>query len=186
MTDLETSPTVADALAQAVQWLNTGQTAEGRALLSAIVEAHPDVAEAHLLIAAELAEDQNWDAADAAFERAVSLAPELTVARFQWGLLAYSRDLRARAIEILEPLASASDPALAGYAAALVHDASGRRNDAIAALDSALAKPQAIPALTLDMQRLLTRWQSDLETTSDGLQADPLAAQAFLDAYGKH
>lgn len=179
-------PTIADALVQAVQWLTSGQTDQGRALLAALIDAHPDVAEVHLLIAAELAEDRDWDGADAAFRRATELAPDLLVARFQWGLLAHSRGELAKAREILAPLQHAEDASLAGYARALIHDAEGQGGAARAALAQALEAPQSIPALANDMRRLLEQWNAATDTSPTGPVADPLAARAFLDAYGKH
>lgn len=186
MTPNDDTPTIADALAQAVQWLTSGQTDQGRALLAALIEAHPDVAEVHLLIAAELAEDRDWEGADAAFRRATELAPELLVARFQWGLLAHSRGELAKAREILAPLQHAEDASLAGYASAFVHDAEGQGSTARAALAQALEVPQSIPALANDMRRLLEQWTATADANASGTVADPLAARAFLDAYGKH
>lgn len=186
MTSNDAPPTIADALAQAVQWLTSGQTDQGRALLAALVDAHPDVAEVHLLIAAELAEDRDWEGADAAFRQATELAPDLLVARFQWGLLAHSRGELAKAREILVPLQHADDRSLAGYASALIHDAYGQGGAARAAMAQALDAPQSIPALANDMRRLLERWTTAAESDASGPVADPLAARAFLDAYGKH
>jgi len=186
MNSNDAPPTIADALAQAVQWLTSGQTDQGRALLAALIDAHPEVAEVHLLIAAELAEDQDWIAADAAFRRATELAPDLLVARFQWGLLAHSRGELAKAREILAPLQHADDVSLAGYASALVLDAGGRGESARAEMAQALNAPQSIPALANDMRRLLERWTTAAASDPSGPVADPLAARAFLDAYGKH
>jgi hypothetical protein len=114
------------------------------------------------------------------------LDPVLLVARFQWGLLAYSRGAFAKAREILEPLQHAGEPSLAGYASALIHDAGGQGAAARAAMAHALDAPQLIPALANDMRRLLAQWTSAAEAGPSGPVADPLAARAFLDAYGKH
>jgi tetratricopeptide (TPR) repeat protein len=186
MTSNDTPPTLADALAQAVQWLTSGQTEQGRALLLALAEAHPELAEVHLLIAAELAEDQNWDAAEAAFRRATELAPDLLVARFQWGLLVHSRGEFDKAREILLPLQDAADLALAGYARALIHDAEGQRDAARAAMAQALEAPQSIPVLAGDMRRLFEQWTAAAEAGPSTPVADPLAARAFLDTHSKH
>jgi hypothetical protein len=49
-----------------------------------------------------------------------------------------------------------------------------------------LEAPQSIPALANDMRRLLEQWNAATDTSPAGAVADPLAARAFLDAYGKH
>lgn len=63
----------------------------------------------HFLIAAELAQAARTDEAEAAYARAVLLAPEFETARYQMGLLQYTSGRAAAAMVTWEPLFRLSD-----------------------------------------------------------------------------
>ncbi|MBN8800772.1 MAG: tetratricopeptide repeat protein [Stenotrophomonas acidaminiphila] len=128
--------------------------AEAVALLKVLSGRSPGNPLAHYLLAAQHAQAGLLDRAEQGFRRAVALAPEFAMARFQLGQLMLVKGDGAAAAHEFRAVRS-DDPAVAHYAEGLCALAEDRLADALGALRQGLALPQAIPALAQDMQRLV-------------------------------
>ena len=117
----------ADALlAQGLAASQAGQSEQAVALWQQASSQVPHAGMPHFLIGSEYAAQGNTNAAETAFAHAVLLAPALSLARYQLGLLLVSTDRMATALVIWQPLLTVNEadpitPALEqfvrGYAA---------------------------------------------------------------------
>lgn len=92
--------------------ISAGRQGDGVLAVSHLQEAIrqcPGAAEPLLLLGAELAMQNNVEAAEDAFTKAVSLAPALHLARFQLGLLQLTTDRLQAATKTWDPLLSLPD-----------------------------------------------------------------------------
>lgn len=144
-----------EILRVALEAVNGDRTAEALDLLKALLERDPSHVFATYLLAAEHAQLGMLDEAERGFGRAVELAPDFDIARFQWGQIFLSRGEPAAARSALQPLAEkGAGDALCFYARGLIAAADEDASVAIAELERGLACPQDIPALASDMRRL--------------------------------
>lgn len=89
---------------QALQASASGDTTAALRLFESAILQTPQDAVAHFLMAAELAQTGQLETAEAAFARAVLLAPTFEVARFQLGLLQFTSGRPAIAMLSWTPL----------------------------------------------------------------------------------
>lgn len=164
-----------------------GNAADAVSMLKTLVERDPANMFAHYLLAAEHAQLGLMDRAEAGFLRAVDLAPDFPMARFQLGQLLFLKGENAGGEQVLVPLAQRQDDdALPAYARAMIAAANEDVAEAVAQLQAGLARKQEIPALADDMQRLLERLRALLGSEPPATIATPAsAAPLFLSNYGK-
>jgi tetratricopeptide (TPR) repeat protein len=107
-------------LAQGLAASQAGQSEQAIALWQQASSHVPHAGMPHFLIGSEYAAQGNTSAAETAFANAVLLAPALSLARYQLGLLLMSTDRMATALVIWQPLLTINDldpitPALAQF-----------------------------------------------------------------------
>ena len=133
--------------------INGARDADAVVLLKVLTGRSPGNPLAHYLLAAQHAQTGLLERAEQGFRRAVELAPEFAMARFQLGqLLLMKGDGVAAAQEFR--LVRSDDPAVACYAEGLCALAQERLAEALASLRRGLVLPQMIPALAQDMRQL--------------------------------
>lgn len=124
--------------------------------LKEVVAMTPEDARAHFLLAAEHAELGLYDRAEQGMARALALDPNLHTARFQLGLLHYTRGDTAQASAVWASLDSLGDhDALVLFKRGLLNVAAGALDVAEQELADALAVAQANPALMRDIGNVL-------------------------------
>ncbi|MDM4772926.1 lipopolysaccharide assembly protein LapB [Solimonas sp. SE-A11] len=131
--------------------------------LKQVVFREPKDARAHFMLAAEHAELGLYDRAEEGMRRAIDLDGSLHTARFQLGLLQYSRGDATSAADTwieLEKLGD-RDP-LNLFKSALVYIQGGSFAQAIQELESALEASDANPALKNDIAKVLTNVRGKL------------------------
>lgn len=161
--------------------INNGRDADAVVMLKTLLERDPQHVHAQYLLAAQHAQLGMHDRAEAGFRAVVAGAPELAIARFQLGQLLVMKGEGAEAKQTLQPLADQQD-ALGAYARAMTAAADEDIANALVHLESGLALPQEIPALTADMQRLHGQLQQGTAEVEGGA---PAAAPMFLTGYGR-
>lgn len=177
-----------ELLRLALDAINQNRHADAVAMLKTLLERDANRVFATYLLAAEHAQLGMMDRAETGFRRAVELAPDFPIARFQWGQLLLAKNDLPAARAALQPLAGLPDgSALAGFAKGLIAATQEDVAEAIRQLQAGLACPQEIPALTADMQRVV----GNLQALAGGGEvasapaAVPAAAPMFLSNYGK-
>jgi Flp pilus assembly protein TadD len=120
--------------------------------------AAPGSAMPHLLIGSEYAATGEIDKAELAFANAVLLAPQLTIARYQLGLLQFSSGRAALALVTWQPLLNLgeSDPLphfIRGFAA-LAKDAFA---EALTNFRAGLACNNTTPSVSSDIEQIVAR-----------------------------
>jgi len=170
--------------------INGDRDADAVVLLKTLLERDPRHVYGQYLLAAQHAQLGMMDRAEAGFRAVVAQAPEFPIARFQLAqlLLTQARPEEAKQhLATLTPLPEGQ--ALGAYARALAAAADDDAAEAARQLRAGLGWPQEIPALAMDMQRLL----GNLEAAVAGQEAVggiPAAASAhvaplFLTSYGR-
>lgn len=141
--------------------MSRDRDADALVMLKTLLEREPGHVYGRYLLAAQYAQLGIMDHAESGFREVVASAPDLGIARFQLGQLLLLKGASDEAVAVLEPLAATpAGAALADYAGALIAVAAEDVAGAVAGLQSGLARPQEIPALAGDMQRLLDQLQS--------------------------
>lgn len=161
-----------------------GRDAEGVAMLKTLLEREPGQVHARYLLAAQHAQMGLYDRAEVGFRAVVVDAPEFPVARFQLGQLLILKGAADEARQVLEPVARQSD-SLGTYARAMIAAAGEDAATAIGHLEAGLALPQEIPALAVDMQRLLEQLRQGAQPGPVEPPAVSAAAPMFLSGYGR-
>jgi len=129
--------------------------AAGLAQVDALLADHPDDARLHFLRASLLVGARPIEA-HSAFQRAVALAPDFALARFQLGFFELTSGEGARAIATWAPLlALPDDHYLRRFVIGLTHLVHDRFAEAVAALREGIALNTETPPLNGDMQRLI-------------------------------
>lgn len=161
--------------------INNGRDADAVVMLKTLLEREPQHVHAQYLLAAQHAQLGMHDRAEAGFRAVVADAPELSIARFQLGQLLVMKGDGPGARQTLQPLADQQD-ALGAYARAMTAAADEDIANALVHLESGLALPQEIPALTADMQRLHGQLQQGAAAVATEA---PTTAPMFLTGYGR-
>lgn len=169
----------------ALEAINADRTAEALELLKALLERDPGHVFATYLLAAQHAQLGLFDDAERGFRRAVELAPDFDIARFQWGQIFFTRGEAEAARSALQPLAAKEDgQALIHYARGLVAAAEENAPGAVAELQRGLACPQDIPVLAADMRRLAGNLEAVIGRAEAG-SAGSVAVPVHLTKYGQ-
>ncbi|MFT4926013.1 MAG: tetratricopeptide (TPR) repeat protein [Phenylobacterium sp.] len=157
--------------------------------LQQILSAWPHDGPLCFLYASELAAQQHYDQALAAFTDAVTFAPELHIARLQLCLLAASNEaleLMQQHLPVLVALGE-QDPigCFAGALTAIFADDQPEGNvNASRLLQQGIKLNQQNPALNQDMEQLLSRInQAPAESESETNTSNTLDRSVLLDIY---
>lgn len=161
-----------DALVQALQ------TTEGAGPVETALAAWPEDPRLHFLHGSVLAGDRAYPAARQAMARALDLAPDFAIARFQLGFLEFTSGEPERARDTWRPL----DALPPGHALRLFVDGLLMlvRDDAVGAIATLKAGIQANadnPALNGDMQLLIDTLSRDAGTEAPTSETDLLLRQ---------
>lgn len=173
-----------ELLRLALDAINTDRDADAVVMLKTLLERDPGHVFATYLLAAQHAQLGMMDRAEAGFRAVVQQAPDFAIARFQLGQLLLVKGAGDEARNVLAPLATGRE-ALGAYARGLSAAAVEDLPTALSELEAGLALPQEIPALEMDMRRLLSRLQGvAIETAATTAPASPGSA-LFLSSYGR-
>ena len=159
----------------AMQASQAGDSTRAIQLFEQVAKADPGNAIPHYLMGAEYAQLGRMIDAEAAFARAVLLAPALHMARFQLGLLQYTERRVAVAMMTWKPLTElpASEP-LHCFVLGLAALARDDFDEARARLLEGIAANTAHPPLNADMRMVLAR----IDALQGGAPAETPGADA--------
>lgn len=140
----------------------------------------------HFLIGSEHASAGNIDAAEAAFARAVLLAPDFALARYQLGLLQFSSQRAAMALLTWQPLFTLPGPDPLGHFVrgfeALARDSFG---EALHHYREGLACNDINQALAADIQRVVEAVERLPREPGEAAEPEPQANHVLLSSYAK-
>lgn len=153
------------------------------ALAERLIEAWPEDPRLHFLRGSMLAGRGRPIEAHAALTRAVELAPDFALARFQLGFFELTSGEAARALATLEPLRDL--PAghhLTHFAAGLRHLVQDHFVETIAALEAGIAANDENLPLNRDMQLIIDQCRDLARDTP--VEAETSATSFLLDQFG--
>lgn len=184
MKDQESHEHFEQLVREAMQASQADDGARALQLLAEAMQCEPRSGVPHLLAGSEYAAMGRMDVAEAALANAVLLAPELSIARYQLGLLQFSSGRAAVALLTWEPLLSLPDtgplPHFVRGFAALAQDDFGL---AVSHYREGLSRNHDNPALTSDIEKVL-RGIAEVQGRRELPDAAPASADA--DSAGKH
>lgn len=170
--------------------INASNKGDHHAALSYLKEAlnrEPENAKVLYLLAAEYAELGLFDRAIEGMQQCLQLDPNIEMARFQLGLLFAQANKADDARAHWQQLATASDEALKVFGSAMIELLQDDTDSAAISLSLGISKCANNPALKRDMEQLLSRISSGVQTveqkdeSSDGSNVSTV----FLGAYRK-
>jgi tetratricopeptide (TPR) repeat protein len=181
-----------DALMQAVTLAGNDEKA-AIARIRALLDAHPADPRLHFLEGSLLAAMERYEEGRAAMSRAVALAPDYEVARFQLGLLELSSGDGAAADQTLAPLADA-DPelGLSLFARGLRHLVKDEMDAAADCLRRGLVRNREHPLINRDMELMIAGIDEAraaagaAPAASEDVSATHLLLQQYADKNTKH
>lgn len=133
-----------------------GDDAGGLARLEELLRSWPLDPRLHFLQGSVLAGVQRYDQGRRAMARAVEIAPEFTLARFQLGFLDFASGRALDAVAVWTPLMTlAEDAALRVLAEGLTHLAADHFDEARRLLRKGMTLNQEHPLINADMQLIL-------------------------------
>ena len=154
------------------------------ALAERLIEAYPEDARLHFLRGSMLAGRSRPIEAHAALSRAVELAPDFALARFQLGFFELTSGEAARALATWEPLQDLpSDHYLALFVSGLRHLVQDRFADAITALEAGIAANEENLPLNRDMQLIIDECRGLVPSGPAG-ETETSATSFLLDQFG--
>jgi tetratricopeptide (TPR) repeat protein len=154
-------------------------------LLKTVIERDPVNVYAVYMLAAQHAQLGMAERAERGFERVVEVAPDLAIARFQYGQLLLGQGRNEEAANMLAPILEQIDD-LGAYARALSAAGQDRIHDSLCELDKGLELPQSISALTIDMRRLREQLCGlTSQVVSEVVAINEAPAAMFLTGYGR-
>ena len=173
----------------ALEAVNQDRNGEAVSMLKTLLERDPTHVFATYLLAAEHAQLGLMDRAEEGFRKTVQMAPDFSIARFQLGQLCLVKGDPVAAKSMLAPLTNLPEgDALLGYAKGLIAAADEDAGEAIHQLQAGLVCPQEIPALAMDMRKVLENLLAlggaaplQMPTASQL----PSVAPMYLSSYGK-
>ena len=145
--------------------------------------AYPEDARLHFLRASLLAGSQRPIEAHASFTRAVALAPDFALARFQLGFFELTSGEAARALESWAPLDNqlAPDHYLRHFVDGLRHLIADRFADCIAALEAGIAVNDENLPMNGDMRLIIEQCQTLIKPQAgDPEPVEEASATSFL------
>jgi tetratricopeptide (TPR) repeat protein len=149
----------------------------GRRELDALVRAYPLDPRLHFLNGSVAAGERDYVTARVAMRRAIELAPDYTIARFQYGLLLLTSGEALQARAVLAPLLGLPiEDALRHFAEALNLLIDDRFAPAIDALERGIALNQQNAVLNRDMEMLA----NELRANSGETPAEPSFSATHL------
>lgn len=180
---MDSDPSFDRLLAEGLDASRQGRAEAALDLFAQASAAAPASAVPHFLAGSEHAGSGNVDAAEAAFARALLLAPEFALARYQLGLLQFSSRRAAMALLTWQPLFALpqGDPLghfVRGFEA-LARDSYG---EALGHYREGLACADINQAMAADIQRLVAAVH-DLPGPID--EAEAAGNHVLLSGYGK-
>jgi tetratricopeptide (TPR) repeat protein len=157
-------------------------SAAGLVRVERVLVEHPDDARLHFLRASLLVGHRPIEA-HAAFSRAVALAPDFALARFQLGFFELTSGEGARAIATWQPLlALPDDHYLRQFVVGLTHLIHDRFADAVTALQAGIALNTETLPLNGDMQLLIA--ECEAQAGGQGAPVEASATSFLLDQLG--
>ena len=155
--------------------------AKGLALTERLLASYGRDPQLQFLHGSLLASAQRYGEARQAMQRALDIAPDYAIARFQLGLLALSSGDAAAAEATLRPLeALPPDHPLRLFAEGLQHMAADEFPEAIACLEAGQARNGQIPAINRDMQLLIDEMRARMAEPTQEPTAEPTSSVHFL------
>jgi tetratricopeptide (TPR) repeat protein len=169
-----------EEMAQLLAAMHAG-TPDELGLAERLIEAYPDDARLHFLRGSMLAGSGRPIEAHAALSRAVALAPDFALARFQLGFFELTSGEAARALATWEPLDTlASDHYLAHFVRGLRHLIQDHFGEAIRELTEGIAVNEENPPLNRDMRLIIDECS---RLAGDGAPAAPADAEASATSF---
>jgi Flp pilus assembly protein TadD len=163
--------------AMAVQALRRGDSAAAVTRLEEAASRDDASAQTCHLLGAQYAQMGRFDEAVNVFERALSLDPTLSIARFQHGLLVLTMGDAPKSAQILSPLLQLgeADP-LAHFAAGLVHLMREEFDNALVSLERGMALNASNVPLNSDMRKLMDRIRATIAAAAESRCATDITA----------
>jgi len=175
-----------ELLSLSLDAINNARDEDAVVLLKVLVNRTPTLAMGHYLLAAQHAQLGLFERAEGEFRRVTELAPGFAMARFQLGQLLLVKGDAEGAISQFNALCD-EDSALRAYADGLSALAGEQAGAALAALRRGLALPQAVAALTGDMQRLVDQLQAEgAAEAAESELTGPVGATMLLSNYSRY
>lgn len=180
-----------ELLRLSLEAINSGRDADAVVMLKTLLERDSRHVYGQYLLAAQHAQLGLMDRAEAGFRAVVAQAPEFPIARFQLAQLLLAQAMPDEARQHLASLTSLPEgQALGAYARALSAAANDDAAEAVLQLRAGLGWPQEIPALAMDMKRLLGNLEVAASSGSEAAGGVPVAPSAhvaplFLTSYGR-
>jgi len=173
-----------EEMEQLLSAMGTGAPDE-LALAERLIDAHPEDARLHFLRGSMLAGRNRPIEAHAALSRAVELAPDFALARFQLGFFELTSGEAARALATWEPLQDQlpADHYLAFFIDGLRHLVQDHFARTITALEAGIAANEENLPLNRDMQLIIDQCR-DLLPAGQGDEAETSATSFLLDQLG--
>jgi tetratricopeptide (TPR) repeat protein len=154
------------------------------ALAERLIEAWPEDPRLHFLRGSMLAGRSRPIEAHAALRRAVELAPDFALARFQLGFFELTSGEPMRALATWQPLADLpTDHYLAHFTAGLRYLVEDRFAETIAALEAGIAVNLENVPLNRDMQLIIDQCQG-LSSKEPSAEPETSATSFLLDQFG--
>lgn len=155
-------------------------------LAERLIDAYPEDPRLHFLRGSLLAGSGRPIEAHASLSRAVELAPDFVLARFQLGFFELTSGEAARALKTWQPLDSLpEDHYLAHFVAGLRHLVADHFAEAIAALKAGIAVNEENPPLNRDMQLIIDECAGLTSGPAAAPQDEASATSFLLDQFGK-
>jgi tetratricopeptide (TPR) repeat protein len=174
-----------ELLRLSVDAIGGGRQADAMVLLKTVLLREPANTYANYLLAAQHAQLGMADHAEQGFRKVILGAPDLSIARFQYGQLLMGQGRNEEAADMLAPILEQVDD-LGAYARALSAAGQDRIHDSLRELDKGLELPQSIPALTIDMRRLREQLGGvTSQVASEVVAVNETPAAMFLTGYGR-
>jgi tetratricopeptide (TPR) repeat protein len=146
---------------------------------------HPNDAQLHFLKGSVLASAQRYDEGRDAIRRAITIAPDYALARFQLGFLELTSGLPAAAVNTWEPLDQlADDNPLRIFANGLGRLAVDDFASALSLLEAGIAVNHEHPLINNDMQLIIDECRAKRAMSDEKEVSVPLsAAQQLFQSY---
>ncbi|WP_199611735.1 tetratricopeptide repeat protein [Flocculibacter collagenilyticus] len=142
---------------------------------------YPEHGQLYFLDAAILAQTGEYERAVTSYQQAITYAPELSIARFQLGLLLATLEEYEASRLTLQPLIAHTQGYLAAFAQGLLHIFESNLTAATTSIEQGIALNQDNPSLNNDMQLMLTRLSIPSESESTSQQNDNTDEQEATD-----
>jgi Flp pilus assembly protein TadD len=155
------------------------------ALIERMIDGYPHDPRLHFLRGSMLAGSNRPIEAHAALSRAVEMAPEFAIARFQLGFFELTSGEAARALKTWEPLEALPEAHyLRHFVTGLQHLMHDRFAETLVALRAGIAVNDENPPLNRDMQLIIDRSVGLIESGEADGGAETSATSFLLDQFG--